>query len=126
MTAPLTAEQQRQSAMPIRLSCDGASLTEQSVSRIALRRKEHVAHQHMDVRGDIALRTFCQININGLSLLADVKTGTLYDATTGECLGSRQNRIVFNATAQPRKLKHSKHAAREIEGWMNNARREAA
>lgn len=125
MTAPLTAEQQRQSAMPIRLSCDGASLTEQSVSRIALRRKEHVAHQHMDVRGDIALRTFCPINIKGQSLLADVKTGTLYDATTGECLGSRQNRIVFNATAQPKKLKHSKHAAREIEGWMNNARRAA-
>lgn len=123
---PLTAEQQRQSAMPIRLSCEGASLNEQSVSRIALRRKDHVAHQHMDVFGDIALRMFCPLVIKGRSLLSDVKTGTLYDAATGECLGSRQMRIVFDVPSQPRKLKHAKHAAREIEGWMNNARREAA
>lgn len=123
---PLTTEQQRQSAMPVRLSCEGASLNEQSVSRIALRRKDHVAYQHMDVFGDVALRTFCPIDIKGQTLLADIKTGTLYDAATGDCLGSRQMRIVFNAPAQPKKLKHSKHAAQSFDGWLNNARREAA
>lgn len=119
----LTAEQQRQACLPIQMSCDGASLSEQSVSRVKLRRKEHVQRPHRDMLGVVTRRAFCAITIKGRAVLADVVTGTLYDAISGACLGSQQMRIVVEA-AEPVPRRKRK-AASEAAGWMNDTRRTA-
>lgn len=77
-----------------------------------------------DCLGTRTLKKVKPIIHHGRAVYAD-KNGTLYDRATGECLSSRQMRIVLDAEAKvTRKRKDT--AAREHEGWMNEARRAAA
>lgn len=81
-----------------------------------------LAHDSLGTR---SVREFTLILHRGHSVYADVKTGTLYDATIGDCLGTRQMRIVLDAEVKvTRKRKDT--AAREHEGWVNDKRRAAS
>lgn len=81
----------------------------------------NLAHDSLGTR---SVRTFVPAVHRGRSVYVDVKTYTLYDATTGECLSSRQMRIVFGEELKVTRKRKDK-SAREHEGWMNDKRRAA-
>lgn len=105
-------------------------LSEQALSSVRQKKAQFVRMRHSDIAGAVTVRKFYPTVAKGRCLLADVITGTLYDAMSGRCLSSSQNRLVV-ATAQPIAAAKPKRArkdtaAREHEGWMNEARRAAA
>lgn len=104
-------------------------LTERALSGIQTKKREHVRMKHCDIYGAVTQRRFYPAIASGRCLLADVVTGTLYDAMTGRCLSSTQSRLVA-ATANPLAAAKPKRArkpteAREAQGWTNEKRRAA-
>lgn len=97
-------------------------LTDRQMQHIKHAPSKNLAHDSLGTR---SVRTFVPIVHRGRSVYVDVKTYSLYDATTGECLSSRQMRIVFGEELKVTRKRKDK-SAREHEGWMNEARRAAA
>lgn len=110
--------------MTIRLTraAEGQMLTQMSLSAIWPGRAYALTRNHRDVFGRVTSRKFWPCEFGGVSYLADLITGTLYDATSGECCGTKQMAIVAEMPAKPKRLK----GAREAAGWNNDSRRAAA
>lgn len=95
------------------------------------RQMQHIKHASgnvdlmHDCLGTRSVRTFKPLTHRGQSVYADASTGTLYDATTGDCLSSGQMRILLDVPVKATRRRKDT-AAREHEGWMNDRRRNAA
>lgn len=105
-------------------------LSEKALAGLKAKKREFVRMKHRDICGAVTTRKFYPTVAKDRCLLADVITGTLYDAMSGRCLSSSQNRIVVAAagqaaTAKPKRARKTT-AAREESGWMNEKRRVAA
>lgn len=99
-------------------------LLERQMQHVPKHGKDLVRLTH-DSLGTRSVRDFWPTTQRDVPVYVDVKTGTMYDAATGECLSSGQMRIVLDAEAKvTRKRKDAR--AREHDGWMNEARRAAA
>lgn len=122
-TTPLTEEQQRFAGGALTYAYGGCSLDERSTGRIKMRRAEHVVRFHQDIHGVTTRRVFYPLTKRGRALIADIHTGTLYDATTGECLASDQMRIV---ESMPERKGSKRRAPRELAGWTNERMRAEA
>lgn len=113
-------------ALRIDLSDDGTLLDTASVMRLASVRREHVTMAHRDIYGTVTPRQFVPLLVSGEPMLADVVTGTLYDAQSGDCLSSKQMRLVVATGRAPvvPKPKRARKAieARQAAGWMNQQR----
>lgn len=106
---------------------DYQCLSEKALAGLEQKKRQFVTMRHRDIAGVVTARKFYPTVAKDRCLLADVITGTLYDAMSGRCLSSSQNRLVV-ATAQPiatAKPKRARKAteAREESGWMNDKRR---
>lgn len=94
------------------------------------RQMQHIRHAPGAVRiahdslGTRSVREFLPMTQRGRAVYADVRTGTLYDATTGECLSTRQMRLVLDAPVKVTR-KRKDLSAQGYDGWLNNARRAA-
>lgn len=97
---------------------DGAT-----ISRIATLWKEHIPAYHRDIHGRVTVRDMWPVVMRGVALLADVKTGTLYNKETGECLSSSQMRLVLDKVPTTKRRKDL--SARSYDGWLNDKRRAA-
>lgn len=105
-------------------------LSEQALSGLKSKKAQFVPMHHRDIAGFVTTRKFYPTVAKDRCLLADVITGSLYDAMSGRCLSSSQNRLVV-ATANPLAAAKPKRArkateARESAQWMNEKRRKAA
>lgn len=91
--------------MTIRLTLapEGQMLTHMSLSAIWPRRAEAVVMPHRDVFGAVTARKFWPCSFKGVAYLADLITGTLYDAASGECCGSKQMAIVDEMPAKAKR-----------------------
>jgi hypothetical protein len=101
-------------------------LTDRALSTIKTHRREFVRMSHRDIYGTVTQRKFYPTISRNRCLLADVITGSLYDAMTGRCLSSSQMRLVVAtanplATAKPKRVRKATEA-REAEGWTNEKR----
>lgn len=85
------------------LSSLGRCLTEASVVRVAKEREKHVRHKTINVLGEVVEKVFVPVSFFGGQQFADIKTGTLFDAESGECLSSSHLRIFRQASRQKRR-----------------------
>lgn len=97
-------------------------LSEQALSGLKAKKAQFVMMRHSDIFNVIRVRYFYPTVAKGRCLLADVITGTLYDAMSGRCLSSSQNRLVVAtagqvATEKPKRAR--KATARQAAGWTN-------
>lgn len=104
-------------------------LSEQVLSSVRQKKSQFVTMHHRDISGSVTTRKFYPTVAKDRCLLADVITGTLYDAMSGRCLSSSQNRLVVAtagqvATAKPKRVRKATEA-RESAKWMNDKRRAA-
>lgn len=94
------------------------------------RQMQHIRHATgfvnlaHDSFGSRSVRTFQRIEHRGHTVYADVVTGTLYDATTGECLSTPQMRLVLDAPVKAT-VKRKDLSAQSYDGWLNDKRRAA-
>ena len=101
-------------------------LNERQVASLSSKKREFVKMRHRDIYGSITKRKFYPTLISGRCVLADVVTGTMYDAMTGRCLSSQQCALVVAQGAIEVKPKRRKsNVAKEAAGWMNEKRRAA-
>lgn len=99
-----------------------AYLMERQMQHIPKRGKDIVRLKHQGIEGHVTKRDFWPTFSAGKPVYVDVKTGTMYDATTGSRLGgSTQSRIVLSGdvtvTAKRKDL-----SAKSAEGWLNDKR----
>lgn len=87
----------------LKLSHEGHFLDAASVSLLKSRKREYILLPHRDVFGAVTQRKFFPCQIDGVSYNADVVTGSLYDAKTGQCATSKQMCIVTEAPAKAAK-----------------------
>lgn len=104
-------------------------LSEKAIAGLKPKKRDFVRMKHRDICGAVSTRKFYPTVSKERFLLVDVITGTLYDAMSGRCLSSSQNRLVVAtagkvAEAKPKRVRKAT-AAREESGWMNEKRRVA-
>lgn len=84
----------------LKLSHEGHFLDAASVSLLKPSKREFILLPHRDVFGAVTQRKFFACQIDGVSYNADVVTGSLYDAQTGQCATSKRMRVVTGAAAK--------------------------
>lgn len=70
------------------LSSEARCLDSRSTELARSQKGRHVRRLRRDFSGGVEARTFLPVSFFGADQLADVVTGALYDARTGECLTS--------------------------------------
>lgn len=109
----------------LRISLEADCLDSLSVDRIKQRKDQHVKRQIRTIDGTTT-RTLCPVSFWGRQQLADVVTGSLYDAQTGQCLTGDRQLIDEAAPAEKQpKRKRGTSEAQEAQGWTNAKRRAA-
>lgn len=104
-------------------------ISDKALAGLKPKKRDFVRMKHRDIAGVVTTRKFYPTVSKARCLLVDVITGTLYDAMSGRCLSSSQNRLVVAtagqvATAKPKRVRKTT-AAREADGWMSDKRRVA-
>lgn len=102
----------------------GTYLTEKSAISAKKRKAEHVQMIRVSELGDTETRAFLPCRFSGTEMFADVITGALYDAATGQCLSGKL-RITGKAESTKPKAVATTPAAKRVDIVIGKQRRSA-